>query len=278
MRIAIRHTSRYQYYRKIPYALQRLRLRPPLGHGQTPQQWQVTIGGLAPCAAYLDGFGNHVDLAAPSRETQEVVIVAEGIVETEDLAGIYGEHDAVAPPWVFERPTPLTQSGKRVRALADTVRHATQALEAMHALMIEVHGRVAYVPGSSGVDTDTETTLRNGHGVCQDHAHVMIAAARDLGLPARYVSGYLLMHETAVQTAGHAWAEVFVDGLGWIGFDAANNQCPDERYVRVACGLDYRDAQPVTGLRSGVAEETLSVEVVVAAVLEQRQGPLANPA
>jgi transglutaminase-like putative cysteine protease len=105
--------------------------------------------------------------------------------------------------------------------------------------------------------------LAQGAGVCQDYAHIFIATARYLNIPARYVSGYLMRPETTEQTAGHAWAEAHIDGLGWVGFDATNNVCPNDSYVRIGCGLDYRDAAPVSGVRIGFAAETLAVEVNV---------------
>jgi transglutaminase-like putative cysteine protease len=105
------------------------------------------------------------------------------------------------------------------------------------------------------VATTAEAALTAGRGVCQDQAHVFIAGARALGIPARYVSGYLLIDGREEQEAGHGWAEGFVDGLGWIGFDIANEICPDDRYVRVASGRDYRDAAPVKGLVTAMPPE-----------------------
>ena len=102
-----------------------------------------------------------------------------------------------------------------------------------------------------------------GSGVCQDHTHIFIAAARRLGFPARYVSGYLMLDRCAEQAASHAWAEAHVGGLGWVAFDVANGISADERYVRVATGRDYRDAMPVSGIRFGHAEERLAVQITV---------------
>jgi transglutaminase-like putative cysteine protease len=100
--------------------------------------------------------------------------------------------------------------------------------------------------------------------VCQDHAHIFIAAARSMGYPARYVSGYLMMEDRVHQDASHAWAEVHVDPLGWVGFDVSNGISPDTRYVRVATGLDYAEAAPVSGLRFGNGGEAMSIDIQVA--------------
>ena len=122
---------------------------------------------------------------------------------------------------------------------------------------------IQYEPGWTDVDTKAEDALERGHGVCQDHAHVFIAAARLLGYPARYAGGYLMMNDRIHQDAGHAWAEVYVEGLGWVGFDISNAISPDSRYVRVATGLDYREAAPVSGMRFGAASESLDVSIQV---------------
>jgi transglutaminase-like putative cysteine protease len=106
--------------------------------------------------------------------------------------------------------------------------------------------------------------LEKKTGVCQDHAHIFVAAAHALGVPARYISGYLMMEEKIEQAATHAWAEAHIPGLGWVGFDPANEICPDDRYVRVASGLCYKDAAPVSGMRIGMPGEKLEVIVKVA--------------
>ena len=123
--------------------------------------------------------------------------------------------------------------------------------------------RVRYETGKTHSETTIEDALEAGHGVCQDHAHIFVSAARLLGHPARYVSGYLMLLDRVEQDASHAWAEAHVEGIGWIGFDPSNGICPDERYVRVATGLDYRDAAPISGLRYGDGGEDMEVSLQV---------------
>ncbi|MBL3567627.1 transglutaminase family protein, partial [Rhodovulum sulfidophilum] len=136
-------------------------------------------------------------------------------------------------------------------------------LDRLHALLRVVHGAVGYEIGVSRPDWTAEEALAAGKGVCQDHAHVFVACAREMGFPARYVSGYL-MTDGVQYEASHAWAEAHVEGLGWVGFDVSNEMSPDGRYVRVATGLDYAEAAPVTGSRMGGSGEALSVEIEVA--------------
>jgi transglutaminase-like putative cysteine protease len=111
-----------------------------------------------------------------------------------------------------------------------------------------------------------------GHGVCQDFTHIFVAVSRAMAVPARYVSGHLFRRDgIEIQEAAHAWAEAWVDDLGWVAFDPTNGISTDDAYVRVACGLDYRDAAPMSGARSGGGSEALSVEVQVSPVRRQAQ-------
>ncbi len=267
MLLTIRHVSHYAYDHPVPYAVQRLRLRPPTVPGQTVKHWEVSLEGGEPEVSYMDGFGNRTDLVQHRRNVHEIVITAAGRVEVEDRSGVLGPVYGYAPLWLFERETSLTLPGERIRALAGDVEKgqagAQDRLTLLHDLMKAVHAAVAYVPGTTSVTTDAETALGAGKGVCQDHSHVFLSAARLLGIPARYVSGYLLMEGVEDQTASHAWAEAHVDGLGWVGFDAANNICPNDRYVRLAVGLDYCDAAPISGVRHGGTTESLAVHINV---------------
>jgi len=136
-------------------------------------------------------------------------------------------------------------------------------------LMDAVRDAIDYRVGETHASTNAAEALEHGFGVCQDHTHVFLAAARRIGIPARYVSGYLRIGEEGEHDAGHAWAEAYIDGLGWVGFDVANRICPTEAYVRVASGLDYLDAAPVRGYRRGGGEESLDVRLRVGTAAQQ---------
>jgi transglutaminase-like putative cysteine protease len=138
-----------------------------------------------------------------------------------------------------------------------------EPLARLHALLGLVRDRVDYVTGVTDAHTGAAEALADGKGVCQDHAHIFISAARTLGVPTRYVTGYLVLGEQSRSDAHHAWAESWVDGLGWVGFDVANRICPTERYVRLAVGLDAGGAAPVVGSRRGGQHELLDVSVDV---------------
>lgn len=262
MRLKINHTTVYHYDQPVKYSLQRLRLTPKSDTCQTVLRWKTSVHGAHVEVGYSDHFGNHVDLVSTDGEQTTIRIVAEGEVETENRAGVFGPHKGFVPLWLYLRETPLTKSGTLIRSLARTVEGDSE-LSRMHMLMGDIHQKVAYRPGETAADTTAERALEQGAGVCQDHAHVFLSVARILGIPARYVSGYLMMEGTTDQTASHAWAEVHLQGLGWVGFDAANNICPDEKYVRLSTGLDYRDAAPVSGTFIGRTAETMSVAIRV---------------
>jgi transglutaminase-like putative cysteine protease len=143
-------------------------------------------------------------------------------------------------------------------------------LDRLHHLMALVRDRVAYEAGTTHAHTTAADALAEGRGVCQDHAHVFISAARVLGTPARYVNGYFVSGGDGPSEAHHAWAEAWVEGLGWVGFDPANAMCPTDRYIRLNTGLDALSAAPVRGLRRGDSEESLDVIVEVAQQVAQQ--------
>lgn len=264
MHLTITHSTTYRFGSPVTYGLQELRLHPRTRPGQTVLDWQTRIDGGSREVMFDDQYANIVELVRLAPDTTEVTVTANGTVETEDTGGIVPRHIGYAPLWLFLRSTALTEAGDGISGLTDGLRAAVaDDVELLHTLCARILDAVAYESGRTDVGSNAEDVLAAGHGVCQDHAHVFITASRALGFPARYVSGYLTMDGVVEQDASHAWGEAWVEGLGWVGFDAANGISPDERYVRVATGLDYGDAAPVSGLRFGAGDETLQVEVQV---------------
>ncbi|MEO0730579.1 MAG: transglutaminase family protein, partial [Pseudomonadota bacterium] len=139
-----------------------------------------------------------------------------------------------------------------------------ELLDTLHALSAAVTKAVAYKPGVTTTTTTAADAVRIGAGVCQDHAHVFVSAARSLGVPARYVVGYLLADEDGNEVVEtHAWAEAFCRDVGWIGFDASNAVSPTERYIRLGCGHDATAATPIRGTLTGDAIGSLSAKVSI---------------
>lgn len=261
MRLKITHRTEYRYDEPVPYALQRLRLMPQSGPTQSVGGWTLAVTGASEEVRFFDQFGNDTRLVSVDGEPRLIAIEASGEVETRNTAGVTGAHRGFAPLWLFQQDTRLTETGGAVAGLAESIGEGDD-LGRLHRLMETIRDRVAYVVGATDSTTTAEDALAAGSGVCQDHAHVFIAAARRLGFPARYVSGYLKMAEVE-QAASHAWAEAHLPSLGWVAFDAANGISPDEAYVRIATGRDYRDAMPVSGIRHGRGDEHLAVRITV---------------
>jgi transglutaminase-like putative cysteine protease len=263
MRLKISHTTRYDFDAPVSYGLQPLRGTPKSTRGQTVLSWETRIEGGAVELQFDDYHRNHVQLVGFDSETTALSILSEGEVELAETHGIVGPHEGFAPLWLFQQGTALTNAGQGCLDLISELPDVA-AVDRLHALSAGIANRVAYETGKSQLHWSAEDVLRAGHGVCQDHTHVFLACARSMGFPARYVSGYLMMNDRVSQDAMHAWAEAHVAGLGWVGFDVSNGISPDTRYVRVATGLDYGQAAPISGTRFGDAGERLSVAVEVA--------------
>ena len=269
-RLHVRHVTTYRYDAPISYGLQQVRLTPKSRAGQTVEAWDTRVDGGRVEAAFDDHHANRVQLVSVEPGATAVTLTAEGVVDVEDRSGVIGVHGGYLPLWMFLRVTPRTRRGPGTQGLAREVRGVAEPLDQMHALSAAIRDAMPYAKGGTDVGMTAEEAVAAGTGVCQDHAQVFVACARLLNRPARYVSGYLKMNDRDEQEASHAWAETHIDGLGWVGFDVSNGVSPDDRYVRVATGLDYADAAPIHGLRQGVATETMDVTVTVQQAQQQQ--------
>ncbi|MEM6891070.1 MAG: transglutaminase family protein [Pseudomonadota bacterium] len=263
MHLTVSHTTRYSYDQPVDYALQQVRLTPQNTTQQEIISWDLSVEGGQIETSYRDHLGSVVHLVSSARDTRAIAITAGGEVMTTDTAGVYGKGQGAAPLWYFNRETPLTRAGEQIKALAKILEGTKDPLNTLHALSDAILEAAPYKTGRTYAETPAEAALVGGSGVCQDHAQIFIAAARAAGMPARYVSGYLMMNDRISQDASHAWAEVHLEGLGWIGFDVSNGISPDARYIRIAVGLDYKDAAPLSGLRRGDAKEQMVVSLQV---------------
>ena len=264
MRLTITHRTEYHYDAPVTYALQQLRLTPKSRAGQSVTRWDTIVDGGRKELEFDDQHNNRVTLVSFDPGRQDISILCKGEMEMSDNSGIIGHHGGYAPLWYFRRSTALTVPGPNVRRMAKTLGDDfDNDIARLHALSQMIIDAVAYETGKTTIDTTAEEALDIGEGVCQDHAHVFVATARLVGYPARYVSGYLMMDDRVDQDASHGWAEVHVDNLGWVGFDVSNGISPDARYVRVATGLDYKEAAPVSGMRFGDSGESMIVSLQV---------------
>ena len=264
MRLSVEHTTRYEFSKPVAHGLQRLRLTPKSTQGQKVLDWKMTLTGAQLEVEYDDHNHNRTALISVEPGTLAVEVHCAGTVATADNAGVIGQHSGHMPLWSFCAQTGLTRPGPKVRSImAGLETPRAETLRLLHELSLNILAEVPYSLGETGVSTTAEEAAALGKGVCQDHVHIFIGAARTLGVPARYVSGYLMMNDRIDQEASHAWAEAHVGALGWVGFDVSNRISPDERYVRVATGRDYAEAAPVTGLSYGAGETVLEVRLAV---------------
>lgn len=268
MRLGVKHKTVYRYEPARRMVIQSLRLTPATTEAQTIVEWTIDVPDGLRGAGFTDGAGDWIETVTVPGPVEELIITVEGVVETQDTTGLLRRHRERVDPIVYLRDTRFTTADDAIRALAnEAVSGVEGPLPRAHALMNAVRDRIAYEPGRTDPATTAAEALSAKAGVCQDHAHVMIAAAMCLDIPARYVTGYLHA-EGDIAEASHAWAELHVDDLGWVGFDASNGVCPDERYIRVGSGFDALDAAPIRGVSQGVGGEVLDVDVTV---IEQAQ-------
>ncbi|RMC34743.1 transglutaminase family protein [Paracoccus alkanivorans] len=264
MKLRISHETVYCYDQPIRNLVQSLRLTPSIFEGQKTHEWLIEVPDGIKGPGFRDGAGDWIEGWTLRGPAQEVTVRITGHVETRDTAGVLRGHRELIHPLAYLRDTQATAPDEALRKLAQSTGTHNDALDLAHKLSALVSKAITFRPGVTRAQTTAAEALALGEGVCQDHAHALISLARLRDLPARYVSGYL--HSTAdgqPHEAAHAWAEIHVGNLGWVGFDAANGCCPDERYVRLGSGLDASDAAPIRGVAMGSGIERLAVAVRV---------------
>jgi transglutaminase-like putative cysteine protease len=265
MRLRIRHETAYTYETPATRAIEVLRLTPRGHDGQFVVDWRIDVDQDCRLDQSNDAFGNSVHAFTAEGPLETLTVIAEGRIETTETHGVVTGQVERFPPVVFLRETALTVPDAAIRDFAERASAAASTrLDLMHRLMDGLRERMRFDTDATDTGTSAVEAFRHGHGVCQDFAHVLIAATRHLNIPARYVGGYMRRVDGENdQSAGHAWAEALIDDLGWVGFDPTNGISPTEAYVRVAVGLDYLGAAPIRGVRYGGTGEKLTVRVQV---------------
>ena len=266
MRIRIAHESIYRYGTPAKSAVQLVRLTPRNHDGQFVARWRIEVSADCKLEPLQDAFGNLAHHFVVDGPVSELIVRVEGEIETQDTHGVVRGTLEPFPPSLFLRDTPLTKADAAIVEFAERTREAAagETLYTLHALQARIFGEFTFDPDPTNTGTSAAEAFALRRGVCQDYAHIFIASARHLGIPARYIGGYFLRVDgTVQQEAGHAWAETLIPDLGWVGFDPANGISPTEAYVRLAVGLDYLGAAPIRGARYGGQGETLAVHVHV---------------
>jgi transglutaminase-like putative cysteine protease len=284
MHYSISHLTRFAYAAPISETVMELRMRPSNEGHQRCLQFELDVQPRARIFAYTDFMGNwihHFDI--PRRHT-ELAITARAHVDIDDPPGLPGALDLDAwravteweergDFWDFRQPSRFAVWSEPLIAFADSLgRASTRAVDPLTAVrntMAAIHHRFEYAPHSTRVDSPIDDALAAGRGVCQDFTHIMLAALRRVGLPSRYVSGYIAPGDAGDSTepasiATHAWVEVRLPEVGWVGFDPTHNVPAGLRHIRVAVGRDYADVPPTRGTFKGKTSSTLVVAVDIA--------------
>jgi transglutaminase-like putative cysteine protease len=280
---AIRHLTRFRYSRPVWQSIMEVRMHPRTEYSQRCFTFQLSVNPRARIFVFVDHFGNqvhHFDLPAHHRE---LTIVADALVNLEppdplppalpheawdELARLVedGDHWPMLMPSHYARP--CAQLDQLTKEVGIDEPDGRDPLTLLHNVASGINNAFEYVKKSTAVNSPIEVCLGARQGVCQDFAHIMIAAVRGLRIPCRYVSGYLyhdeLHHDRSAEGATHAWIEAFLPGLGWVGFDPTNGGVTGSRHIRTAVGRDYADVPPTMGTMKGRAETELQVRVRVA--------------
>ena len=290
MLLRVTHETRYDYVPAAKDAQHMAHLKPRSGAGQQLLWHRLSVQpAVTQRSEAIDVFGNSRTFFAVQAPHDALVVVADSIVQTQPPPGWHGDitweqvrerfryhtgaaYDAAAE-FVFASPY-VPRHEDFVSYARPSFSAGRPLLDAAHALMSHMHHDFTYQTESTEVNTPALEALHQKRGVCQDFAHIMVACFRAMGLSARYVSGYLLTEPPPGKPrlvgadASHAWASLYVPGIGWCDFDPTNNRVPGEDYVTLAIGRDYADVSPMRGVIHGGAHHTLKVGVTVAPVDE----------
>jgi transglutaminase-like putative cysteine protease len=268
MQLHIRHETRYRYERPVKYSVQSLHLTPRRDLSQRALSWQINAPGRR--VEQVDPDGNISHLLTIEEPHREIQILVHGVVETAETEA--RQDDGPLSPLAYLAPTALTAPDDALRAFAqDALNGSMDPRVRAQRLSEAVCDAVKYKSGTSDVRDSAAVAFKSGEGVCQDHAHVYIASARAIGIPARYVSGYLYTGD-ASDAASHAWVDVWLGAeIGWQSIDVTHQRPAIRNYCRLAVGRDYLDAAPVRGVRQGGGGEKMEANVLVAESAQQQQ-------
>ena len=259
MLVRISHRIVHEFAVPARGVTQILRLTPRNHEGQRIAYWRIDADLDCALRAAEDAFGNITHACTAAGPMSRFTINVDGEIETFETAGVASGATERFPPELFLRPTDLTRADDAMREFSMAIMaRADTRLARMHELMDALHERLKPLDAGAYAGDPAASAFAAGAGFAHDFAHVLVACARLMDAPARFVSGYILPDEDAVgQELGHAWAEVYIENLGWVGFDALTGESPRERHVSLARGLDHLGAAPFRGARSGGDGETI---------------------
>lgn len=262
MMLNIQHETVYRYSVPVDYTIQHMRLTPRQESQQHVREWKIQAPGNY--QRHTDAYGNIGHILVLDKPHDEIRITVTGQVQIAQENAYLPSDGGEIPLLAYLQPTHLTTADATIIALARTAfQSGHHSVDAMFKLIDGIQQAVSYVPGTTGVTSTAADVIKAGAGVCQDHAHIFIACCRAVDIPARYVSGYIHTG-TSDHAASHAWADVWLEGMGWVSFDITNANFAASEHCRLAIGRDYLDACPVRGVRRGGGIEAMEVVVRIA--------------
>ncbi len=279
MLYSIRHVTGFAYEPAVRESVMEVRVQPRNEARQRCLTFSLDISPSTNIMEYRDFLGNivhHFDI--PGRHSQfkvtaqALVDVQPAPVPSSEEVGTWDDLDSLVATEDYSEmllPSAFARSTELLKSLVGELKIARRAnpWETMLELNRAMYETFEYVPNVTKVDSPIDDALRDRKGVCQDISHIMIAIVRELGIPCRYVSGYLCQregtHDRSAEGATHAWVDAFLEGPGWVSFDPTNDVVGGQRHIRVAIGRDYADVPPTRGVYKGEAESELSVAVLV---------------
>ena len=251
MKIKVTHLTTYSYNSTVPKLIQCLKLYPSICLNQEILEWSIKSNSGKIIESHTDALGHRIVNIFNNNFKGELKISSNGIVKTKDLQGVVKGLKEKVNPICFLRQTHLTMPCKRIRKISQEAKSKkADKIEFFHKLNLIVSNSIEYVGGSTNTSTSSHEALKQGKGVCQDFAHILISVARLNNIPARYVNGFLLEDVNSGENSTHAWAEVYIKDIGWIAFDPSHKKCIDEKYIRITCGYDFLDASTIKGVKT----------------------------
>jgi transglutaminase-like putative cysteine protease len=275
---ALRHITQFTYSGAVSESVMELRMRPADDGAQRCLQFDVQVEPEARVFAYRDFLGNWVHHFDLPRAHEALAITAQAQVQvgsrdplpdrlSSDAWHGVDESADRDEHWMFRQPSRFAAWTEPLRAFVTSIEpgapRAKDPLTRVRETMAAIHGSFEYAPNTTRVDSPIDEALAARRGVCQDFTHIMIATIRHAGLPCRYVSGYIApaAEDGSSTIATHAWLEVLLPELGWVGMDPTHNTEVGQRHIRVAVGRDYADVPPTRGTFKGNVTSSLAVSV-----------------
>jgi transglutaminase-like putative cysteine protease len=260
MRVRVSHEIKLTFSAPVRSLHFNLRLTPRSFESQYVLRWRVGVDLDATLKPREDAFGSVMHGLSWHRPVEAVTIAATGEVQTSDAVGVVRGAVDPLPADMYLRASPLAQANAALREFAEGAAPG-EPLARLHELMGLLHREIAFEPGYGGESPASEAFALKKGGAA-DFAHAFIACARGWGVPARFVTGYLVGDAPDERAEMFAWAEALAPGLGWVAFDPVHDLCPNDRYVRVAAGLDAKDAAPVRSwINAGETAMTATLRV-----------------